>query len=81
MISSFYRLIEKNGTRRLEVELLKFFRIENQRAERNEISIETNKNYLKPKRLLYQMNVLLINWKIITKGIKKGIDIQTIICL
>jgi integrase len=71
-IDSFYKLIEKNGTSWLELELLKFFRLQNQRAERNEISTETIKNYLKPIKLFCQMNGVLINWKIITKGIKKG---------
>jgi integrase len=71
-VNILYSLIEKNGTKWLEVELLKFFRIQNQRAERNEISTETIKNYLKPIKLFCQMNGVLINWKIITKGIKKG---------
>ena len=60
------------GTRWLEVELLKFFRLQNQRAERNEISRETIRNYLKPIKLFCIMNGVLINWNIITKGIKKG---------
>ena len=37
-VNSFYKLIEKNGTSWLELELLKFFRLQNQRVERNEIS-------------------------------------------
>jgi hypothetical protein len=71
-VNSFYKLIENNGSRWLEVELLKFFRLQNQRAERKEISTETIRNYLKPIKLFCQMNGVLINWKIITKGIKKG---------
>ena len=43
----FYELIEKEeyGKDKLENELLKFFTIQNQRAERNEISTQTIKNY------------------------------------
>jgi hypothetical protein len=70
--NSFYKLIEKNGTRWLGVGLLKFFMVQNPRAERSEISTETIRNYLKPIKLFCQMNGILINWKIITKGIKKG---------
>jgi hypothetical protein len=71
-VNLFYKLIEKNGTTWLELELLKFFRLQNQRAERSEISTETIRKYLKPVKLFCQMNGVLINWKIITKGIKKG---------
>ncbi len=70
--NSFYKLVERNGTVWLESGLLKFFMIQNQRAERNEISTQTIRNYLKPIKLFCQMNGILINWKIITKGIKKG---------
>ena len=70
--NSFYKLIEHIGRNWLETELLKFFRLQNQRAERKEISTETIKNYLKPIKLFCQMNGILINWKLISKGIKKG---------
>ncbi len=68
----FYKLIEQHGINWFESELLKFFTIQNQRAERKEISTETIKNYLKPIKLFCQMNNILLNWKLITKGIKKG---------
>ena len=63
-INTLYKVIEKNGSKWLEPELLKFFRLQNQRAERNEISTETIRNYLKPIKLFCQMNGVLINWKI-----------------
>ena len=66
-INTLYKLIEKNGSKWLEPELLKFFRLQNQRAERNEISTETIRNYLKPIKLFCQMNGVLINWNLITK--------------
>jgi hypothetical protein len=49
--NNFYMLIDEKGQNWLEHELLKFFTIQNQRAERNEISTETIKNYLKPVKL------------------------------
>jgi hypothetical protein len=55
-VNTLYNLIEKNGTRWLEVELLKFFRLRNQRAERKEISTETIRNYLKPIKLFCQID-------------------------
>lgn len=69
----FYELIEKDGGKdKLENELLKFFTIQNQRDERNEISTQTIKNYFKPIKLFCEMNRIIINWKMISKGIKKG---------
>ncbi len=68
----FYKMIENNGNTWLENELLKFFTLQNQRAERKEISTETIKNYLKPVKLFCEMNGVVINWKIISKGIKRG---------
>lgn len=70
--NSFYKQIEQKGASWLECELLKFFTTQNQREERKEISTETIKNYLKPIKLFCQMNNTMINWKLISKGIKKG---------
>ncbi len=42
-INSFYLVVERNGTSWLETELLKFFSLQNQMAERKEISTETIK--------------------------------------
>ncbi len=65
-------MIRENSSNWLESELLKFFTLQNQRAERKEISTETIKNYLKPIKLFCEMNGVIINWKIISKGIKRG---------
>jgi hypothetical protein len=56
-------MIEEKGRNWLEHERLKFFRLQNQRAERNEISTETIKNYLKSVKLFCEMNGVIINWK------------------
>ena len=68
----YYDHIAIKGKDWLETELLKFFIIQNDRAERNEISTETIRNYYKPVKLFCDMNGILINWKFISKGIKKG---------
>jgi integrase len=68
----FHKYIEEKGNHWLEGELLRFFTLQNLRAERKEISTETIKNYLKPIKLFCEMNGIIINWKIISKGIKRG---------
>jgi integrase len=68
----YYDYIAIKGKDWLETVLLKFFIIQNDRAERNEISTETIRNYYKPVKLFCDMNGILINWKFISKGIKKG---------
>ncbi|HET6589634.1 MAG TPA: tyrosine-type recombinase/integrase [Candidatus Nitrosocosmicus sp.] len=71
-IGLFYDIIDHKGKNWLEGELIKFFAYQNHRAENKEISTETIKNYLKPIKLFCEMNGIMINWKIISKGIKKG---------
>ena len=68
----YYDYIIKKGNKWLENELLKFFRLQNERVERNEISTQTIPNYYKPIKLFCDMNGISITWKLITKGIKKG---------
>jgi hypothetical protein len=46
--NALYQMIESSGRNWLEQELLKFFTLQNKRAENNEMSVETIKNYLKP---------------------------------
>jgi integrase len=64
---------KKDSIAWLENELFKFFSLQNQRVESGEISTETIKNYLKPIKRFCEMNRVNVNWKIISKGIKKGI--------
>jgi integrase len=67
-----YLMITENGREWLENQLIKFFASQNQRVERNEISAQTIRNYYKPVKLFCDMNGILINWKLISKGIQKG---------
>jgi hypothetical protein len=69
---------KKDGISWLENELFKFFALQNNRAERGEISTETIKNYFKPIKRFCEMNRINLNWKIISKGIRKESDIPTI---
>ncbi|WP_172602242.1 hypothetical protein [Candidatus Nitrosocosmicus franklandus] len=70
----FNRIKErKDGTSWLENELFKFFTLQNKRVEKGEISTETIKNYFKPIKRFCEMNGISLNWKLISKGIKKGI--------
>jgi len=71
----FYKKLEekKDGISWLENELFKFFALQNNRVESGEISTETIKNYFKPIKRFCEMNRINLNWKIISKGIKKGI--------
>ncbi len=68
----FYKLTEERGRNWLEGELIKFFTFQNKRAELKEISPETIKNYLKPVKLFCEMNGIIVNWKINSKGITRG---------
>ena len=71
----FYKIIKgkEDSISWLENELFKFFALQNKRVEKGEISTETIKNYFKPIKRFCEMNRINVNWKIISKGIKKGI--------
>jgi integrase len=71
----FYETIQgkKDSTSWLENELFKFFGLQNKRVDNGKISTETIKNYYKPLKRFCDMNKISVNWRIISKGIKKGI--------
>ena len=56
----------------IEEQLVLFFQLQNKRADDGEISINTITNYYKSIKLFCEMNTILINWRVISKGIKKG---------
>jgi integrase len=70
--NKFYELIKANGTDWLESQLIEFFILQNSRVEKGEICAGTIKNYYKPVKLFCEMNSILLNWKFISRGIKKG---------
>ena len=65
-------MIANGGREWLESQLIGFFTLQNSRVEKGEISASTIKNYYKPVKLFCEMNNILVNWKFISKGIKKG---------
>jgi integrase len=45
-----------------------------QRAQKNEIARSTIRNFYKPIKLFCEMNNVILNWKIISKGLPKGVQ-------
>ena len=67
-----HTLINKNGREWLEELLMLFFKLQGQRVDNGEMSINTITNYYKPIKLFCEMNGILVNWRLISRGIKKG---------
>jgi len=65
-------MIQVKDRQWFEDKLIDYFIHQNQRAEIGEISVNTIRNYLKPIKLFCEMNGILVNWKLISKGIRKG---------
>jgi len=54
---------------------IEFFSLQNSRVEKGEISAGTIKNYYKPVKLFCEMNNVWVNWKFISREIKKSNEI------
>ena len=52
--------------------LLNYIFFQNDRAKKQEISESTIPNYYKPIKLFCDMNDVIINWRLVTRGIPKG---------
>lgn len=68
----FYYIINEKGTKWLEDTMMEYITFQNQKARKGVISANTIKNYYKPIKLFCEMNGILVNWKLISKGIMKG---------
>jgi len=67
-----YSIIQVKDTKWFEDRLIDFFTFQNERVDKREISANTIKNYYKPIKLFCEMNGIIVNWKLISKGIKSG---------
>ncbi|MGA8843991.1 MAG: hypothetical protein WB511_10445, partial [Nitrososphaeraceae archaeon] len=56
----------------LQSQIINFFRVQKNRVENEEIALATVRNYYKPIKLFCDMNNILVNWKLISKGLPKG---------
>jgi hypothetical protein len=69
--NQFYEFINQD-TKTFQNTLLNYFIFQNERARKGEISQSTIPNYYKPIKLFCDMNDVVINWRLVTRGIPKG---------
>jgi len=67
----FYEKAVKNPTW-LQDSLIDFISFQKERVHREEIAAATISNYIKPVKLFCEMNNILLNWKLISRGIPRG---------
>jgi hypothetical protein len=69
--NQFYEFIKQDPTT-FQNAFLNYILFQNDRAKRREISESTIPNYYKPVKLFCDMNDIVINWRLVTRGIPKG---------
>jgi hypothetical protein len=62
----------KNISQKISDLVINYMYFQIQRAQKNEISRGTIRNFYKPIKLFCEMNNVILNWKIISKGIPAG---------
>ncbi|MGD1837484.1 MAG: hypothetical protein ACPKPY_05440 [Nitrososphaeraceae archaeon] len=70
--NQLFRHIKKEGVEWLQNQLLEFIEGQKERVTNGEISESTIPNYIKPVKTFCYMNNILVNWKLIGRGIPKA---------
>ncbi|HEU5120437.1 MAG TPA: hypothetical protein VFT71_05575 [Candidatus Nitrosocosmicus sp.] len=69
--NQFYEFINQDP-KTFQNTLLNYIIFHNDRAKKGQISQSTIPNYYKPIKLFCDMNDIIINWRLVTRGIPKG---------
>ncbi len=66
--NALYTKIMQNGYEWLQYTLIDYISLQKSRVAEKEITAGTLRNYYKPIKLFCDMNDILVNWKIVTRG-------------
>ena len=69
---NFLAITEQENIQKLTDFVLNYMTFHIKRAQKNEISRSTVRNFYKPIKLFCEMNNIVLNWKVISKGIPTG---------
>lgn len=67
-----FHTLAKANTSWLQDSLMEFIAFQRERALKGEITESTIPNYYKPIKLFCDMNDILLNWKLVTRGMPRG---------
>ena len=71
---NFYDFCMRTDVNKITDVVIKYLFFQIKRAQTGDIAKSTIRNYCKPLKLFCDMNNIILNWKIITKGIPKAPD-------
>ena len=70
----FYEFCRSNEINKIADMFIKYLLFQIKRSQLGDIAKSTIRNYYKPLKLFCEMNNIVLNWKIIAKGIPKSLD-------